>query len=265
MSTIICKQCGHKMTANIVVADLPDPTGYTINGRQTFKQTMPGIATASPAMFEGYDYEKRQPAREPSLQGDVLVPAAQSLLTGLALGIPSSAVMGMLGYDTATSLATGAIIGLSAISVTWLIKMDAHSRLLWLVESVTGRDIDGDGETGEPEPVAKADPVRLEVVSEPAPGKFSGLNIDLPVGVDRGLFAHWAAMVVNNGVSTGRTHWTGAGRPFSRELYDKFLIALETAGIIHDYGDGRGRVLTTGGKHSLQRFLRTAEPLPPTV
>jgi hypothetical protein len=265
MAKIRCKKCGHMMIADIIVSDMPEQSGYNITPRQTFKQTIPGITPTSPAMFEGYDYEKRQPAREPSLQGDVLVPAAQSLLTGLALGIPSAAVMGMLGYDTTAALATGAAVGLSAISVTWLIKMDAHSRLLWLVESVTGRDIDGDDEVGEPEPVARPEPVRLEVVNEDAPGKFAGLNIDLPVGVDRGLFAHWAAMVVNNGMPTGRTHWTGAGRPFSRELYDRFLVALETAGIIHDYGDGKGRVLTTGGKHSLKRFLRPADTLPPTV
>lgn len=265
MAKIRCKKCGHMMIADIIVSDMPEQSGYNITPRQTFKQTIPGITPTSPAMFDGYDYEKRQPAREPSLQGDVLVPAAQSLLTGLAIGVPSAAVMGMLGYDTGASLATGAAIGLTAISVTWLIKMDAHSRLLWLVESVTGRDIDGDGETGEPEPVARPEPVRLEVVKEAAPGKFAGMNIDLPEGVDRGLFAHWAAMVVNNGMSTGRTHWTGAGRPFSRELYDRFLVALETAGIIHDYGDGKGRVLTTGGKHSLKRFLRSADTLPPTV
>jgi ribosomal protein S19E (S16A) len=91
------------------------------------------------------------------------------------------------------------------------------------------------------------------------------MNIDLPEGVGRGLFAHWAAMVVSGQMPTGRTHWTGAGRPFSRELYDRFLVALETAGIIHDYGDGKGRVLTTGGKHSLKRFLRSADTLSPTV
>jgi hypothetical protein len=181
-------------------------------------------------------------------------------LSGLAFGIPGAALTGALGYEINIVMTAGAIIAGVSASVSWLWKFGLQDDLLWLVEKVTRRDLTGDGNIGKPQLV---DPVRLEVVTEPAPGKFNGLNIDLPAGVDRGLFAHWASMVVSGQMPTGRTHWTGAGRPFSRELYDRFLIALETAGIIRDAGDGKGRVLTAGGRHSLQRFLRTAEPIPP--
>lgn len=251
-----CPHCGKSIICDVVISKAGKPSGFIGSTRQTFKHSLPGATATAPALFDGYDYEKRQPAREPNVHADVAVPALQSVITGVLSGGITSALMSWLAYDSQTAIATGGAAAMLTTAGMWLLRMDTHQKLLWLVEVVTGRDIDGDQEIGKPEPV---DPVRLEVVTEPTPGKFAGLNIDLPDGVDRVLFAHWASMVVNNGMSTGREHWTGKGRPFGRPLYDKFLTALEAAGIIHDYGDGRGRVLTNGGRHSLQRFLRTAK------
>jgi hypothetical protein len=249
-----CPHCGKPIAVTLTKSGASVPAGYILNGRQVFHAAATGPA-APAALYEGYDYEKRQPAREPSLQGDVLVPAAQSLLTGLALAAPAAALMGLLGYEANTAIFTGGGVGLLGATGMWLLKMDAHSQLLWMVEKITGRDIDGDDAVGAPERRVEPEPVRIESVQEKSPGKFIGVNIDLPAGVDRGLFFVWAAGVVS-GETAARDNWIGQGKPFGRKQYDDLMAAMERIGIIADYGDGKGRVLTTGGRHRLVNMLQ---------
>jgi len=211
---------------------------------------------AAPADYAGYDYQRRSPAREPNLQADVFVPAAQSLLTGVAIGVPTAAGLGLLGYTTGQALTGGAGLGLLTITGTWLIKLGIHNSLLWAIETVTGRDIDGDGETGEPEPEPEPEPVKLEVSHPTHTKEYHGLRFELPNGVTMGLFAAWANQVVNGIQTPARANWVGNGKPFSRGQYDNFLKALTKAGIIHDPGDGTGRQLTNGGRRALARMLQ---------
>lgn len=102
-----CPHCNRP----VILAKPPTSAGaWQPVTRQQLNTTAPAPwQNAAPAGgdFTGYDYEKRAPAREPNLQADVLVPAAQSLLTGLALGVPTSAGMGLLGYEF--NAAVGAI------------------------------------------------------------------------------------------------------------------------------------------------------------
>lgn len=198
-------------------------------------------ATGAPADFASY--ERRQPAREPSLQGDVIVPAAQSVLTGLAVGVPGAAVLGLLGYQTGEALTTGAGLALFTIAGTWLVKLGLHERLLWLVEVATGRDFDGDGATGQPAPVA---PVRIEL----AQGPRTRL-VDLPA-TDAQLSAI-ATAVLSGGTFSRR----GLADIVNESEYKALVGAMLAGGLLASRGNGgnAGVELTSAGRAVLKKVV----------
>lgn len=190
-------------------------------------------------------YEKRQPAREPNVQSDVVVPMLQAGLTGLAVGVPSAALMGLLGYTTGQAMITGAGLALAAVSVTWLLKMDMHTKLLWLVESATGRDVNGDGTTGQP-PAPPAAPVRVEL----AQGTKTRL-IDLPA-TDAQLCAI-AQTVLTGGTFSRR----GLAEIVSETEYSALKSAMLAGGLLASKGTGTtaGVELTPAGRAVLRRLV----------
>lgn len=206
----------------------------------------PGAAMPS---MDFATYEKRQPAREPNVQSDVVVPMLQAGLTGLAVGVPGAAVLGLLGYQTGEALTTGAGLALFTIAGTWLVKLGLHERLLWLVEVATGRDFDGDGATGQPAPVA---PVRIEL----AQGPRTRL-VDLPVADDK--LAQLARAVLRE----------TAPLPFSRRELTKTILtdseyrelaaAMLAGGLLAAKGKttAAGVELTHAGKAILKKFITT--------
>jgi len=210
-------------------------------------------ATAAPAIGDFVSYERRAPARPASLESDVLVPLAQSALTGIIIATPTAAAAAVMGYYWVDSLVIGGVVGTVVVTITWLVRMDAHSKLLWLVENVTGRDLDGDGKTVPP----PAPPVQIEVSHTAPNGNLQRMLLfELPDGITEKTFHNWIAAVTNDGIHTlARSHWVGRGKPFSRSQYDNFLKELERAGLVHNVGDGRGRQLTNGGKRALKRQL----------
>lgn len=225
--------------------------------RQQLNTTAPapwtvGAPTAA-ADFAGYDYEKRAPAREPNLQADVLVPAAQSLLTGLALGVPTSAGMGLLGYEFNAALLTGAGLALAATAATWLIKMDLHSRLLWAIETATGHDLDGDNQTGPPEPPAAA-PIRVEL----AQGPRTRL-IDLPVTDDKLAQLARAVLRETEPLSFSRRELTKT--ILTDGEYRELAAAMLAGGLLAAKGKtaAAGVELTHAGKAILKKFITEGE------
>ena len=89
------------------------------------------------------------PARPASFAADLLVPLGQAVITGLLLASLVTFAAARLGYggDLLTWWG-GWALAISA--VTWAILLGQHRRLLWAVERVTGRDLDGDGKAGKP-------------------------------------------------------------------------------------------------------------------
>jgi len=112
------------------------------------------------AVDPGVEYEKRTPARDASIESDVAVPAAQSVITAILLGSGGGAFAAVAGAPR--SLLIGVGVGAAAATVSWLSLLSDHRRLLWTFETVTGRDVDGDGSVGKPE--HRQEPVTVEVV-----------------------------------------------------------------------------------------------------
>lgn len=192
------------------------------------------------------DYERRAPAREPTIAGDVAVPGLQAAITG-AIGAAVTAGGSLaIGYPFWASMQAGAAGGLAVLAVTWLARMGAHNRLLWMIETITGGD---DRATAAPPPP----PVLVEVTNDTGNGGTMR-RFELPKGVTESMFRNWAQQTAAGIKTPARAQWVGRGKPFSRGQYEALVGELETAGIVHDNGDGAGRRLTLGGRRAMARI-----------
>ena len=114
------------------------------------------------------EVEAREPARPASFTGDLLVPLAQALVTGcvaagalIALGLEVGVAWG------GAPLRAWAIAALLIVCASWLVLLGQTRRLLWKVETLTGLDLDGDGQRGKPSSGDRV--VFLNAKGEPTP------------------------------------------------------------------------------------------------
>lgn len=97
----------------------------------------------SPTFTEAH---RTSPARPASTESDVVVPLLQSLITGVIVGLPAGTFVALVcqwPWWSAPAIAVGVII-----PAVWLHRLGAHTRALWTVERVIGRDLDGDRQVG---------------------------------------------------------------------------------------------------------------------
>jgi hypothetical protein len=88
------------------------------------------------------------------LIADVIVPLLQAIITGFLTAIIASIslsflVKGLPWYS-------GMVVGMIVTGLAWGMFLGSSKDTLWIIEEITGRDIDGDGYTGQPSaPVRK--------------------------------------------------------------------------------------------------------------
>lgn len=111
-------------------------------GADTLERT--DAPTASAPSF------KQEPARAPTVQSDVVVPALRSVITGIGVGA------GLWGGALIAGVTTpGAFAGIGfTIAATgwWLRDVGELKSLMWRVEERFDRDFDGDNQVGQPAP-----------------------------------------------------------------------------------------------------------------
>ena len=201
-------------------------------------------AIAAPPMAT--DATRRAPARAASMESDVFVPLAQSFATGAALLVFGIGLAIWLKLSWWTPLAISGI----GIALTWLYLLDAHRKLLWLVETISHHDLDGDGQAGQPEPEPE---VTLHIRHEDQSGQAPfQQRLNLPKGVTEQTLVDFAARYQITGLS--QSAWTGKGNPFSRSTYTQFLNTLRQAGIVEWIDPGnhaQGQRVTRGGRAAL--------------
>lgn len=88
----------------------------------------------------------RTPRRDPTMETGVFIPAAQAILTALALAIGA----GFLAWASAWSWRVPAVVFALACAGGWIWRLRLADSLLWTVETMTGRDLNHDGHTGRP-------------------------------------------------------------------------------------------------------------------
>lgn len=107
-------------------------------------------------------------------------------------------------------------------------------------------------------------PVVLEVShTERDGGSEQGRTIqyfgELPVEV--GPFVEYVRAVMA-GESLAIANWTGSGKPFSRQEYQKLLDILRQAGAVLTY-PGKGNKLTRKGQRTLESYLHQIDQITP--
>jgi hypothetical protein len=183
------------------------------------------------------------------VQSDVIVPLLQAIVTGIFCGVAVGILAGVL-FDAMFrhAMAAAGVTVLVVTGVMWARLLDDSRRLLRSMETLTRRDLDGDGLIGQPETL------RVEV-SEPGDGGYGGIVIsDLPVS--REVLASHARSVAGGAHKWSRRDLAShpsIGSDRARQL----LEALEAGGFLH-YPDGRrhpdGAQLTARGR-ALMRGL----------
>lgn len=150
---------------------------------------------------------RKTPYRKLDLVADVLVPLCWAGITGLILGV-FFAVLGLfLGWPGWA----GPVAGLVITTAVWIVSM-LSDRGLWMIEEITGRDLDGDGITGQP--------ARRVVQVEVKEGKTTQLA-DLPGDADLVRFCQVVAAGKSFSEDTAQS--SGYGVTNFRRLRDQFI------------------------------------------
>jgi hypothetical protein len=196
------------------------------------------------------DIETSAPARAADIKADLLVPLGQALVTGAfvgGLGI-MAAVKVQPGVD---ALAVWVIVsGLVATGV-WVYLLRESRRLLWQRETVTGRDLNGDGVIGQP---VALPPLRVEVTS----GQKQ-IYLELPGKPE-------ALAMLARGVLAGRPmaedSWSGGAGPFSRSEFRAIRDTLIERGLAtwrNPDAKAQGCELTHAGRAMFRRLADLAK------
>jgi hypothetical protein len=188
---------------------------------------------------------RRSPSHAPTMQGDVAVPVAQSIITGLLLGGPVGAV---LVYVTQLPWYAALCAVCAVMACAWLVLLVDHRRLLWGIERITHTDIDGDREVGPPEEL------RVELSHTDAVGNYHAQILSIP-GIEADRLRQFAA-AVTSGKGLAVNAWTGSGALFTRSEYDRLLAELQRAGLAAKGAGVSGWALTRPGRAVLAEVAR---------
>lgn len=90
---------------------------------------------------------RKTPFRKLEMVSDVWVPLLQSLISGLL----ATGVLWVLSPGIGWAWYVAPVIGVVVVGITWLLLLWAGRAMLWVVEEITGTDIDNDGHVGKPE------------------------------------------------------------------------------------------------------------------
>lgn len=166
------------------------------------------------------EYERRQAGRAPTVEGDVRVPLAQSVIGGIMTGILAVPPVVIFEWPWQVPLVVSMVVS----AVSWFAFIGEHRNMLWRVEKVLNRDFDGDGHKGNP--------VEHRTVIE---GRIDdGHNVrdlilyfdDVPPEKIDLLFE--AAL---GGVSLSEPAWCGKGKPFSKQEFMDVRDRMIEAGL----------------------------------
>jgi hypothetical protein len=217
---------------------------------QQFQSVQPSIRPN--AMQDVAEYHRETPARPPNVESDVAVPALQSVGWGIAAAVASVSLPLFYGWPWYTPLITGTV----ATPLAWTLTTAGLRRGLWVVESVTNRDINQDGAVGKPETAE----VLLTVTEQGATGNTTRAKRQR-IAVAPGLFQSWAMQVATGAKSISEAQWVGAGKPFSKTQYRGMLAGLAETGIIAKSGNASNSkwTITHGGRSALLYWARVTD------
>jgi hypothetical protein len=222
-----------------------EQNGWQERGFTVFESGV-NAATIAP----GTSYEKRQPARAATVPSDVWVPALQSAISGGIAGVLGGSIAFLVSNHRPG--AWGITVGAVGFSVSWLLMLYEHRRALWIIEKVTGRDLDDDGFVGEPAPLPSP-PVRVEVSEVDDRGRLRRMSyIDLPFGVTDGML-EGIAIATQNGTAFSRR---ALGDVISADKFGKLRRAMLDGGLLRPLTQAENSAveLTPSGRAMMRQY-----------
>jgi hypothetical protein len=118
-------------------------------------------------------YRQEPAGHYTSVETEVTIPVLQALVVALAWAVLAGLLVGGLAYwrGWAWWLVPAVMIAVIAVLFAWRVTVHVgeHRKRLWRREVSEGRDIDGDGAIGRPQPIAAgAEDPRFVFVRDPA-------------------------------------------------------------------------------------------------
>lgn len=178
----------------------------------------------------GASWESARPARPAEVGSDVFVPLGQSVITGLLVGALVTLLAGWVFHVELAVFDTWVRVALLVTTGSWLLLLNAHRKLLWVIESIVGADVTGDGVTGPP-PKVKERVVLLNaggVQADASRSEKQQAELEEREGAAvsrRSQFVGFVAGIPT--VGTSMRAWEDVG--LERELYQQFRDALIAA------------------------------------
>lgn len=225
----ICPICGQPVS------------GGNSAGWQRIPGVSPFFAGNAATLSPGASWRRQTPARKPEVVSDVVVPGAQAAITGILAGIGG----GLIAGDWIAGLTIGGLVTGGA----WFWFLGGSQKTIWLVESITGADLNGDGLAGQPATPARQN-IRIELAQD-EPGSAHRRLIDLPI--DDNKARAMATALLNNGASFSRRGLAGI---LSDTEYSQTQTALLAAGLLRQRGEAKnsGFDITGKGKAVLRQL-----------
>lgn len=188
------------------------------------------------------------PVRGPSLEADVLVPFAQSLITSIEAVILAIPLSIWLRFEWPILL----FIWAGTMLVSWIsaVKRAEFSQSKTEEFSYSASQ----KETGQAASQGGGGPLKLEVIHSISGIRNQMQILDLPGQITEEVFGAFLRDILA-GRSLARTNWAGTGKPFSRDSYDGMIEKLLDASIIQPTING-GKMVSNGGKHAIARMVR---------
>jgi hypothetical protein len=158
--------------------------------------------------------ERSAPARPAGFVSDVVVPTCYALITGAIAGGLVSTIADAYGGDWWLWLRIGGLVGMAPV---WWLRMQAHGNLLWAIETITRRDLDGDGQKGKPQATHFEGEIH-----DRRKGRSTVWNMTFPG--KKPLLRRFAARVADDGRPFAEREAIEVGYPNFEALRDLFLL-----------------------------------------
>ena len=190
-------------------------------------------------------YQKSQ-AEKPELEASVLVPLIQSLVTAILSGLVAASFA--YCFDGSVLKSFCIVSSVTAILV-WLMLLKESREILWLVETLVGKDFDKDDSVGRPPDV------NVEVINQQEGRTKSIKYSKLPVEITEEDLTVIASIVIDKGRDFSRNNLSH----LSPKKYSALIKYLMKSGMMvfkNGKNKANGVELTAVGRSLFKKYSK---------
>lgn len=220
--------------------------GFHISYHHTFESVLAGEFEND--LNGAYTAFRSTPSRASTIESDVLVPLAQSLVWSVVSILPAIPISYWLRYEWYFPFAVGSV----SLLISWLSSQKKAESSLSVVEEFSyspNGESSGKALGGEPQ-----GGIKLDVTDRSERDVIRIQFVALPPSIEVEKFNEFCKGVVL-GKPLSRKEWTPERVLFSRDQYDQLVGELMSSGVVLSV-DGKGKVLSRGGKRALARYVK---------